>query len=126
MECQSFSIPTVPSGPVTNLNARNINATIVELSWGPVMAREQNGIILSYNIYYQQNDSNSTYNFMTTNITEMVRAIITQHGACTIKQLTILSGTRVCIVLVLSSCSFMPFLLFKHIIEQVFCIINFI
>ena len=77
MEFQSFSLPTVPSGPVTNLNPRNINATIVELSWGPVMAREQNGIILSYNIYYRQNDSMSTYNFIITNITEMVRAIIT-------------------------------------------------
>ena len=76
VECQSFSFPTVPSGPVTNLNARNINATIVELSWGPVMARQQNGIISSYNIYYRQNDSMSTYNFMISNITEMVRAII--------------------------------------------------
>ena len=77
MEFQSFSLPTVPSGPVISLNPRSINATVVELSWGPVMARDQNGIILSYNIYYRQNDNMSTYNFIITNITEMVRAIIT-------------------------------------------------
>ena len=48
---------TVPSGPVTDLLPRNVNATTVELSWGPVDEREQNGIILSYNIYYRLSDS---------------------------------------------------------------------
>ena len=63
---------TVPSGSVMDLNARHINPTTVELSWGPVMAREQNGIILSYNIYYQQNDSMSSDYTMIVNVTEMV------------------------------------------------------
>ena len=76
MRFQFFSFPIVPSGAVTGLDARNINATIVELSWGPVMARQQNGIISSYNIYYRQNDSMSSDYFMITNITEMVRTII--------------------------------------------------
>ena len=53
----SLFAPTVPSGPVTNLVPVNINPTTVRLSWGPVNKREQNGIILSYNIYYRQNDS---------------------------------------------------------------------
>ena len=47
----------VPSGAVTNLDARNIDPTTVELSWGPVMDEEQNGNILSYNIYYRLNSS---------------------------------------------------------------------
>ena len=64
--------PTVPSGPVTSLEAKNITPTIVELSWGPVMARDQNGIILSYNIYYRQNDSMSSDYMMIANVTEMV------------------------------------------------------
>ena len=49
---------TVPSGSVTNLNARDILSTSVELSWGPVNPRDQNGIILSYNIYYRLYESN--------------------------------------------------------------------
>jgi len=51
---------------------RNIDPTTVELSWGPVMAREQNGIILLYNIYYQQNDSMSSNYMMILGVTEMV------------------------------------------------------
>ncbi|XP_065904641.1 uncharacterized protein [Dysidea avara] len=65
------TLPDIPSGPVTDLDVRNIDPTTVELSWGPVMAREQNGIILSYNIYYRQYDSISNDYFMITNITEM-------------------------------------------------------
>ena len=42
---------------MTDLLPRNVNATVVELSWGPVDEREQNGIILSYNIYYRLSDS---------------------------------------------------------------------
>ena len=72
----SFSFPTVPSGPVTDLNATNIDPTTVELSWGPVMAREQNGIILSYNIYYRQYDNITSDYMMIINVTEMVRTII--------------------------------------------------
>ena len=49
---------TVPSGSVTNLNARDVLSTSVELSWGPVNARDQNGVILSYNIYYRLHESN--------------------------------------------------------------------
>ena len=49
---------TVPNGSVTNLNARDILSTSVELSWGPVNARDQNGIILSYNIYYRLHENN--------------------------------------------------------------------
>jgi len=64
-----FISPTVPSGAVTALDVRNIDPTTVEIRWGPVMAREQNGIILSYNIYYRQNDS--TF-MMIANVTEMV------------------------------------------------------
>ena len=64
--------PTVPSGPVTSLEAKNITPTIVELSWGPVMARDQNGIILSYNIYYRLNNSMSSDYMMIANVTEMV------------------------------------------------------
>ena len=67
-----LSFPTVPSGSVTDLDVRNIDPTTVELSWGPVMAREQNGITLSYNIYYQQNDSMSSDYMMVINVTEMV------------------------------------------------------
>ena len=71
-----MSFSTVPSGPVTGLGARNINATIVELSWGPVMARDQNGIISSYNIYYQQNDSISSGYFIIPDVTERVRILL--------------------------------------------------
>ena len=46
---------------MTNLLPRNVNATIVELSWGPVDEREQNGVILSYNIYYRLLDSSDPY-----------------------------------------------------------------
>jgi len=68
-----FSIPPiVPSGAVTSLDVRNIDPTTVELSWGPVVAREQNGIILSYDIYYRQNDSMSSNYMMIANVTEMV------------------------------------------------------
>ena len=75
-----MSFSTVPSGPVTGLGARNINATIVELSWGPVMATDQNGIILSYNIYYRLNNSMSSDYFMRLNVTERVRILtITNH-----------------------------------------------
>ena len=52
---------TVSSGPVTNLLPRNVTPTIVELSWGPVNEREQNGIILSYNIYYRLLNSSDSY-----------------------------------------------------------------
>ena len=52
---------TVPSGPVTNLVPRNIIATTVELSWDPVNERQQNGVILSYNIYYHLNYSFDPY-----------------------------------------------------------------
>ena len=76
VEFLSFSFPTVPSGPVTDLNVTNIDPTTVELSWGPVMAREQNGIMLSYNIYYQQYDSISSDYMMIINVTEMVRTIV--------------------------------------------------
>ena len=74
MYIQSYAniFPTVPSGPVTDLDVRNIDPTTVELSWGPVMAREQNGIILSYNIYYQQYDSMSNDYMTIINVTEMV------------------------------------------------------
>ena len=46
---------------MTNLVPRNINATVVELSWDPVSEREQNGIILSYNIYYHLLNSSTAY-----------------------------------------------------------------
>ena len=52
---------TVPTAPVTNLVARNINATTVELIWDPVNERHQNGIILSYNIYYHLLNSLDLY-----------------------------------------------------------------
>jgi len=59
-----------------DLVTRHINPTTVELSWGPVMNREQNGIILSYNIYYRQNDSTSSGYMMIANVTEMVIVIV--------------------------------------------------
>ena len=68
-----LSFSTDPSGPITGLGARNINATIVELSWGPVMAINQNGIILSYKIYYQLNNDMSSDYFMIHDVTERVR-----------------------------------------------------
>ena len=40
---------------MTDLDARNIDSTTVELSWGPVMDGKQNGNISSYNIYYRPN-----------------------------------------------------------------------
>ena len=52
---------TVPTAPVTNLVPRNINATTVELIWDPVNERHQNGIILSYNIYYRLFNSSDPY-----------------------------------------------------------------
>ena len=63
---------TVPSGPVTDLDVRNIDPTTVELSWGPVMAREQNGIILSYNIYYEQYDNITSDYFTFSGVVRMV------------------------------------------------------
>ena len=69
--CVNF-FPTVSSGTVTGLDVRNIDHTTVELRWGPVMAREQNGIILSYNIYYRQNDSMYSDYIMILGVTEMV------------------------------------------------------
>ena len=68
---------TVPSGPVTNLVPRNINATIVELSWGPVNEREQNGIILSYNIYYHLLNSSGPY-MMIPDVMERVSDVLYQ------------------------------------------------
>ena len=68
---------TVPSGPVTNLVPRNINATVVELSWGPVNEREQNGIILSYNIYYHLLNSSDPY-MMITDVMERVSDVLYQ------------------------------------------------
>ena len=62
---------TVPSDSVTNLNARDILPTSVELSWGPVNARDQNGIILSYNIYYRLHESSNPY-LMLLGVTETV------------------------------------------------------
>ena len=47
---------TVPSGPVTNFNVRDVQSTSVELVWDPVNERDRNGIILSYNIYYRLHD----------------------------------------------------------------------
>ena len=63
----------VPSGPVTNLEPRHINATTVELSWGPVdeWSRQQNGIILSYNIYYRLYNTSDSY-MMMSDVTERV------------------------------------------------------
>ena len=52
---------TVPSGSVTNFNARDVTSFSVELNWDPVNERDQNGIILSYSIYYQLNDSFDAY-----------------------------------------------------------------
>ena len=46
---------------MTDLLPRNVNATIVELSWGPVDEREQNGVILSYNIDYRLLNSSDLY-----------------------------------------------------------------
>ena len=68
---------TVPSGPVTNLVPRNINATTVELSWDPVNERQQNGIIVSYNIYYQLNYSFDPY-MMVLGVTERVSVTLYQ------------------------------------------------
>ena len=60
-----------PSSSVTNLNARDILPTSVELSWGPVNARDRNGIILSYNIYYRLHESSNPY-MMLLGVTERV------------------------------------------------------
>ena len=68
---------TVPSGPVTNLVPKNINATTVELSWDPVNERQQNGIILSYNIYYHLNYSFGPY-MMVLGVTERVSVTLYQ------------------------------------------------
>ena len=60
---------------MTNLLPRNINATIVELSWGLVNERQQNGIILSYNIYYRFLNS-SDYHMMIDGVMEQVSECI--------------------------------------------------
>ena len=65
-----FVCSTVPSGSVTNLNVTETQSTSVELSWGPVNQRDQNGIILYYRIYYQLDGSSDTY--IITNVTERV------------------------------------------------------
>ena len=49
---------------------RETQPTSVELSWGPVNERDQNGIILSYGIYYRLNDSSDPYRMI--NVTERV------------------------------------------------------
>ena len=62
LKCQcdaGLCILTVPIGVVTYLDARIFDLTTVELQWGPVMDEEQNGSIISYNIYYHPNSSNS-------------------------------------------------------------------
>lgn len=51
----------VPSGSVSNLHARDLRSTTIELSWDPVNEREQNGIILSYNIYYHLLNTSDLY-----------------------------------------------------------------
>ena len=61
MDCSACFASTVPSGPVTNLTPRNIDPTTVELRWDPVNERQQNGIILSYNIYYHLLNSSDNY-----------------------------------------------------------------
>ena len=54
-------LPAVPSDSVRNLTAINILSTSVELIWEPVNERDKNGIILSYNIYYQIHDNSDRY-----------------------------------------------------------------
>ena len=51
----------VPSDSVRNLTAKDIQPTSVELIWEAVDERDQNGIILYYNIYYQIQDSFDDY-----------------------------------------------------------------
>ena len=63
---------TVPSGSVTNLNVRDVQATSVELSWGPLSERDNNGIILSYNIYYRLNNATSNVYMEILGVTERV------------------------------------------------------
>ena len=62
---------------MNNLVPRNINATVVELSWGPVNEREQNGIILSYNIYYHLLNSSDPY-MMIPDVMERVSDVLYQ------------------------------------------------
>ena len=52
---------------------RETQPTSVELSWGPVNERDQNGIILSYGIYYRLNDSSDPYRMI--NVTERVSGV---------------------------------------------------
>ena len=68
---QCLFASTVPTGPVTNLVPRNINPTTVELTWDAVNQRQQNGIILSYNIYYHLLNSLDPY-MMILNVTKRV------------------------------------------------------
>ena len=51
----------VPSGSVSNLHARDLRSTTIELSWDPVDEIDRNGIILSYNIYYRLFDTSDPY-----------------------------------------------------------------
>ena len=62
---------TVPSGSVANLIGVGVTPTSIELSWGPINERDQNGIIQSYNIYYRLNGSSDPY-MTILNVTELV------------------------------------------------------
>ena len=70
---------TVPSDSVTNLIGVGVTPTSVELSWGPVNERDQNGIIQSYNIYYQLNESSDLY-MTIVNVTERVSDGLNYHN----------------------------------------------
>ena len=63
---------------MTNLIAKNINATIIELRWDPVNEIEQNGIILGYNVYYHLYNSSDPY-LMVLNVTERVSGIFSKN-----------------------------------------------
>ena len=65
-----FVCSTVPSASVTNLTVRETQPTAVDLSWGPVNDRDQNGIIQSYGIYYQLYNSSDDYRMI--NVTARV------------------------------------------------------
>ena len=58
------------SASVTNLTVRGVQPTAVELSWGPVNDRDQNGVIILFGIYYRLYNSSDNYRMV--NVTARV------------------------------------------------------
>ena len=64
----------VPASPPDSVTAVNISSTAIQVSWNPVSAIDQNGVITQYEVEYNQTTFNevSMYNTTTVNSTTLM------------------------------------------------------